>query len=324
MPLWFRNPGQEEKQLKIVHSLDHFPPQFQGGVLAIGKFDGLHRGHVRILKRLWEYARDHSVPPLVFTFDPLPGQILRPETAPPLLVTLEQKMELLADYGVECVIVYPTTREFLLCSARQFFESVIRRDLQAKVIIEGQNFLFGNNREGTPEMLGRFCRESGIVFETISPCQWNGLAVSSSAVRSFLSEGNISAANEMLTRPYQVTGTVVHGEHRGRTLGFPTANLEKIGTLLPRTGIYACLATLDSEHYPAAVHIGTNPTFGVTPFKMEVHLLDFSGLIYGKTLKVDFLERLRDTTAYPSREALIDRMNHDVEQTRMIANRPSA
>ena len=302
----------------VLHGLNGFPEKFLGSALAIGKFDGLHRGHALILERLCEHAQLHGMSSVAFTFDPPPIRIINPEAAPPLLTTLEQKIKLIAEFGVDCLVVYPTTREFLSWSARFFFDEIIRKQIMAKLVIEGQNFAFGHNREGTPDILDQFCRETNILFEAIPPFLWNNQEISSSAIRTALLQGELVTANEMLNRPYKITGDVVHGENRGHTLGFPTANLGDVTTLVPKPGIYAAMATVDEKKLAAAVHIGDNPTFGATPQKIEVFLLDFYGDLYGKRMDVYFLEHLRDIVAFPSAELLVEQMERDVAQTRQI------
>jgi len=306
--------------MEIINGFEYYPARYLGGALAIGKFDGLHRGHVRILEQLGDYAKKYSIPSVVFTFDPPPKNILRPDLAPPFLTILEQKMELMEQSNVDLVIVQPTTQEFLNWSAKYFFDEVICKTIQAKVVIEGKNFGFGRNREGTPELLESFCREKNIIFEVISSIRSSGYEISSSRIRSLLMDGYVETAREMLVRPYRLTGTVIHGEHRGQTLGFPTANLGNVQTLIPKNGIYAAVSTVREKQYATAVHIGDNPTFGETPSKIEAFLIDFSGDIYGETLHVDFFARLRDITAFPSKDALIEQMNRDVQQVLEMVN----
>ncbi|MCL2347540.1 MAG: bifunctional riboflavin kinase/FAD synthetase [Planctomycetaceae bacterium] len=314
--------------MEVIRQLDHFPEYLQGGVLAIGKFDGMHRGHTLILSRLREHARQSGVPSIALTFEPMPVHIIRPELGILPLSTLEQKIGLMAAQGVDALIVCPTDPQFLAQTADDFFANTIQKTLRSKVIVEGRNFFFGHHREGTPEKLQRLCHNAGITLEIVKTIAHNGEQVSSSRIRTLLQSGNIAVANDLLSRPYRLTGKVTVGEQRGRTLGFPTANLAGVETVLPKTGLYAAtveIAADDSvtgdsvaDDIPAAVHVGTNPTFGETPFKIEAHLLDFSGDLYGRTLHIDFLARLRDVVHYPTVNELLKQMRLDVIETRRI------
>ncbi|MCL2347028.1 MAG: bifunctional riboflavin kinase/FAD synthetase [Planctomycetaceae bacterium] len=313
--------------MEVLSQLEHFPKHLQGGALAIGKFDGMHRGHTLILSRLREHARQNGIPAVALTFEPMPIQIIRPELGILPLSTLEQKIGLMAAHGVDALIVCPTDSQFLARTADEFFANTIQNTLHSKVIVEGRNFSFGNHREGTPEKLQQLCHETGIALEIVETIAHNGEQVSSSRIRTLLQSGNIAVANDLLSRPYRLTGKVVGGEQRGRTLGFPTANLAGVETVPPKTGLYAAMVEIVdddsvtgdfSEKRAAAVHVGTNPTFGKTPFKIEAYLLDFSSDLYGRALHVDFLARLRDVIRYPTVDELLKQMQLDVIETRRI------
>ena len=302
--------------MEIITTIDRIPKHLGGGALAIGKFDGMHRGHTLIVERLRDHAQPRGLPTIAMTFNPLPTQILYPLSDIRPLSTLEQKTELLAESGVDAMIVCPTDHALLACSAEDFFDNVIRMTLETQIIVEGRNFCFGHNRIGTPEKLQTWCRETGMTFEVVETITYNGEPVSSSRIRALLAEGNITLANELLSRPYRLTGRVVTGEQRGRHLGFPTANLAEVETIVPKPGLYAATLRHNNHRYAAAVHIGDNPTFGHTPFKIEAFLLDFDGDLYGQTLRVDFLHRVRDAKKFASVEELVAQMHRDVEEIR--------
>ncbi|MCC6125610.1 MAG: bifunctional riboflavin kinase/FAD synthetase [Pirellulales bacterium] len=326
--------------MNIVHSLDDFPPALRGGAVAIGNFDGVHRGHARLIERLTAMARSVGGPAVAFTFDPHPVSILRPDAAPMPLIWTERKIEILAALGVDAAIAYPTNREFLELDARQFFDHIVREKLQAKAMVEGPNFYFGHNRSGNVEVLRRFCAEAGLPFEVTAPLEIDDQIVSSSRVRKMLLEGRATEAAEMLGRPHRIRGRVVPGAGRGAKLGFPTANVERIDTLLPPDGIYAGKAWIESPEkgtgtfcrngpkgaahkrclspFPAAISLGVNPTFGEQAMKVEAYLLDFQGDLYGRPLQIDFIARLRDTVKFNSVADLIAQMAIDVEQTRKV------
>ncbi len=307
--------------MEILQTVDRIPKTLRGGALAIGKFDGMHRGHTLIVSRLHEHAKQRGIPTIAMTFDPLPVQILRPDLGILPLSTLEQKTELLAGLGIDAMIVCPTDRSLLARTAEDFFENVIRKTLETQVIVEGRNFNFGHNRAGTPEKLQAWCRETGITFEAVDTITHDGEPVSSSRIRALLGEGDVTLANALLSRPYRLTGTVVSGERRGRTLGFPTANLVEVETVVPQPGLYAATLRHDGRSHMAAVHIGDNPTFGHTPFKIEVNLIDFEGDLYGQTLRVDFQQRLRGVIRFSGADELIARMHRDIAEIRKIGEK---
>lgn len=290
-----------------------FPAALKHCAASIGNFDGVHLGHAEIVRRL----KTHGLPTVVFTFSPHPRQILHPENAPDLLTWPERKVELLKALGADEIVVCPT-REILEWTPEEFFDRVIVRLLNADVLVEGPNFHFGKGREGNTQRLGQLCTQSGRILEVVEALhELNGISVSSSRIRDRIADGAISEANALLTAPYRIRGSVIHGEARGRTLGFPTANLGSIENLLPASGVYACRAILpDGNSYPAAVHVGPNVTFQEQETKVEIHLLDFCGCVYGSRLQVEFLERLRDLVSFESREALRVQIAKDVQETR--------
>jgi riboflavin kinase / FMN adenylyltransferase len=303
-----------------LHSLDGFPESLRSGAVAIGNFDGVHLGHARLVERLRAMAGRVGGPAVVFTFDPPPARVLRPKAAPEPLLWIERKIELLTELGVDAAVIYPTDRGFLDLEARQFFDHIVRQRLGAAAMVEGPNFFFGHNRSGNVEVLREFCAEASLPFEVAEPVEVAGQIVSSSRIRSLVSAGQLAEAATMLGRPYRIRGIVVRGAGRGAQLGYPTANLGQIGTLLPGEGIYAARARADNVWYPAAVSLGPNPTFREGGLKVEAHLIGFHGMVYGQLIEVDFLTRLRDIEQFASVAALVDQMARDVTQTVEIAS----
>ena len=300
--------------MTLIENLDEIPESLRNGVVTIGNFDGVHLGHATLIRRMREYG--DSPPVVVFTFHPHPAAVLRPENAPQPLTWINRKAKLLERLGVDAVIACPTSREMLEWSAETFFERILCEKLRARHVVEGTNFRFGRNRSGDVKKLGELCRENGMTCEMVEPVVVGGSAVSSSRIRGLISRGEIREANRLLTNPYRIRGMVVHGLARGRTLGFPTANLEAIDTLLPGHGIYAGRAIYNDRFYPAAIHVGPNTTFHEKNPKVEVHILDFQESIYGKLLKVEFLEYLRGIIAFSGRETLIMKIQEDVRRVR--------
>ena len=292
---------------------------YRGGWVAIGNFDGVHRGHREMIAALVRHARRAGVRAVVFTFEPHPISLLRPAQMPPAITTLSRKLELLEETGVDTVLVYPTDRTLLEMTARQFFDAIVIEEFHAAGLVEGPNFCFGRGREGDIAMLQEFCRASQRELVIVSPVTVGAKLVSSSVVRNLLVAGAVATAAELLGTPYRLRGLVGHGAERGRTIGFPTANLFETPTVLPAEGVYAGRALVAGRGYAAAINIGANPTFGEQARKIEVHLLDFSGNLYDRWLDVDFLVRLRETRPFPSREALINQLQADIAQTRSLA-----
>jgi riboflavin kinase / FMN adenylyltransferase len=303
----------------IIRDLNQLPETAQRGAVAIGNFDGVHRGHLEIVRRLLERAREVGGPAIVFTFDPHPVRLLRPDQCPPPLTWTERKAELLATHGVYMVVAYHTDQELLQLSAKQFFDRIVLGALEARAMVEGPNFYFGHNREGNVEVLSELAREAGITLDIVPPVTIAGEIVSSSRIRSLISAGDVATAGELLSAPYRIRGMVTHGVGRGSTIGFPTANLQGIDTLLPKPGVYAGRAIVQSILYPAAINLGPNPTFGEMASKVEIHLLDYHDSLYGQPLEVEFLARLRDVTTFAGPDALIDQLRQDVQRTREIA-----
>ena len=305
--------------MEIFRRLEDFPARFKGGAVSIGKFDGLHRGHAAILERVTSQARKKGAPSVVFTFDPSPAQILRPCDAPCALCVPELKIELLERAQIDALILFPTTREFLAQTPTEFFQRVVVDALGATSLIEGANFCFGRDRSGDLAATTLFCASHGIDFEVVPSVSCDGNLVSSSAIRTLILDGDVARASAFLGRPYRLRGIVDLGDQRGRTLGYPTANLGATTTVLPAPGVYATTArTEDGRVYASSVNVGGNPTFGIEKLKIEAHLLDFSGNLYGRRLDLDFLEKIRDVKTFDSKEALLEQIRRDLSQTREI------
>lgn len=310
------------------------PPGVAGGAATVGNLDGVHRGHRALVAACVRQARAIGAaaqrnaslrqaassiagPAVAVTFDPPPHQVLHPGSERPPLTTIPQRAELLHALGADHVVVLRTSPALLALSAEAFFEDVIARQLGAKAVVEGYNFRFGRGRAGTTDTLRELCRGAGIAFEEVPPVTLGGEPVSSSRVRAALVSGDVARAAELLGRNYRIAGDVVTGAKRGRTIGFPTANLGGVPTVLPGNGVYAVRATVDGRPWPAAANVGPNPTFGENAQKIEVHLLDFTGDVYGKPMDVEFVARLRETRPFQGATDLIEQLKRDVEQARL-------
>src|SRR5215213_5463289 len=306
--------------MHIIRQLESLPSTACGGAVAIGNFDGVHRGHVAIVKRLLERAEEVRGPAIVFTFDPHPVRLLRPEQCPPPLTWTERKAELLAAQGVDWVVAYPTDEALLQLSAADFFQKIVRDALAARALVEGPNFYFGHNREGTITRLAKLSMAAGITLDVVPPVEIDGQIVSSSRVRELIRGGQVEQALKLLSAPYRIRGMVTHGAGRGAKIGFPTANLSAIDTLMPALGVYAGRAMVGDSHYPAAINLGPSPTFGDPMIRVEVHLIGLAEPLYGQPLEVDFLSRLRDIRPFDSPAALIEQLKHDIRQVKRIAS----
>jgi riboflavin kinase/FMN adenylyltransferase len=290
----------------------------RGGAVTVGNFDGVHRGHQALLATLRAEGYRVAGPAVVLTFDPHPMRLLRPQQFQPVLTTLDDRIDLLHQHGAEHVVVLRTTPDLLQLRAREFFDAVLRKQLDARAVVPGFNFGFGRNREGTVETLAALCREAGLGFVLVPPLELDGKPVSSSRIKAELTQGAVRAAAELLGRPYRLHGTVAHGQHRGQKLGFPTANLEDVATLVPGNGVYAVRVLHQGTTWPGAANVGPNPTFGEQARKLEVYLIGFQGDLYGQTLTVEFVERLRDIRMFAGVAELVEQLHQDVARARQL------
>lgn len=285
-------------------------------IVAVGNFDGVHCGHQQMLQQVCEDARRLSCPSVVLTFDPHPVTVLKPGTVIPRLTTIPERIRLLKSYGADFVVILPATQRLLEMTARQFFEDVIVGQMRAVGMVEGPDFRFGKNREGDIGLLDQLCRNENIRFRVIDCVEASDELVSSTRIRHLISEGDLQQTGSLLGRPYSICGTVVAGAARGRELGFPTANLADISVLLPADGVYAGFVQIDGIRQVVAVNIGPNPTFDDGQRKVECHVLDFTGDLYGQTLSINLLQRIRGLERFRSAVHLVTQISADVEATR--------
>lgn len=303
--------------MQLYRDLDSLSTEIRSGALTIGNFDGVHLGHAKIAQQVRQRADEVGGPAVVFTFDPHPVRLLRPELAPPPLTWTRRKVELLGQLGIDAVIAYPTTPELLQLTPDEFFQQIIVQKMAAKAMVEGPNFNFGKDRAGDVKTLEALCQTNGIMLDIVEPLTRPGETeyVSSSRIRKLIAQGNVQLACEMLTQPYRIRGMVTHGAGRGAQLGFATANLEAVDTLVPEMGVYAGMSYRGDDVYAAAINIGPNPTFGEKARKIEIHLIGFQGSLYGEPLEVSFLSRLREVTTFPDAEALKRQLDQDIQTT---------
>ena len=285
-------------------------------IVVIGNFDGVHKGHQQVLNRAKEIAGDEKI--VALTFDPHPVSIFAPERAPTLLTILSDKIELLKIHNADQVAVIKFTKEFAAMEPEEFVNKVLVEQLKATTVIVGQNFTYGFKAAGNVTMLAAHTEFKTIVLDLQSDAE---VAISSTRIRSAIVNGDVESAREMLTRPHRLDGIVVHGEKRGREIGYPTANLGNIdGQTIPADGVYAGWLAVGIDRWPAAISIGTNPTFeGVRGRQVEAYALDQVGLdLYTKPATIEFGWRLRETLKFDGLEPLLQQMAKDCAEARRL------
>jgi riboflavin kinase/FMN adenylyltransferase len=309
---------------------DAAPGGWGRAVVTIGVFDGVHRGHQEIIGHAVKRAKELGVQSVVVTFDPHPSEVVRPGSHPPVLTEPARKAELIEQLGVDVLCVLPFTLEFSRLSAEAFVHDVLVANLHAALVVVGENFRFGHRAAGDIALLQRLGRSFGFGVEAaplladggseVAAEDTAGTVFSSTYIRSCVDAGDVMAAARALGRPHRVEGVVVRGDRRGRELGFPTANLlTSAYAAVPADGVYAAwLVRGRGERLPAAVSIGTNPTFSGHERRVEAHVLDFDGDLYGERLALDFVVRLREQRTYSSVEPLVTQIREDVVQTREV------
>jgi riboflavin kinase / FMN adenylyltransferase len=290
--------------------------------VTVGNFDGVHRGHQSLVAEAVAEARARGGTAVALTFDPHPSRVLSPDRAPGSLMTLDQKAEALALLGIDRLAVLPFTFELSRQSAGDFARAVLRDAVGARVVVVGEGFRFGRGREGDLALLSRLGESLGFAVRGTRPVIHEGAPISSTRIREALARGAVAAARQMLGRHFFVDGAVVRGQGRGRTIGLPTANIAVVNETLPARGVYACRCRVLGEAGGAArgavLNIGHRPTFGGGGLSVEAHLLDFEGDLYGRTLRVEFEERLREERPFEGAEALVRQVQDDIARARRM------
>jgi riboflavin kinase / FMN adenylyltransferase len=299
----------------------YLPPDVTGTVVTVGTFDGVHRGHQDVVARLVAHGRARGLRSVLVTFDPHPLEVVNPAAAPPLLTPGREKLEFLAETGLDYVAVLPFTRQLAAYEAEQFVDLVLRDRFLMRDLLIGYDHGFGKGRTGDVNVLRELGATRGFDVEVVPPVAGDGTnPVSSSAIRRALSEGDLAGARTALGRPYSVSGAVAHGEKRGRLLGYPTINVvpDSPRKHLPMAGVYAVVAQTPRGAFGGMMNLGPRPTFGDERVTLEAHLFDASGDWYGAHVRLDFVARLRDVHRFPSVEALVDQLGRDAEAARAV------
>jgi riboflavin kinase/FMN adenylyltransferase len=305
--------------MDVIRGNEPIPAGLRGAVVTIGNFDGVHLGHQHIFAKLTAAARRAKCPAVVISFDPHPKSVLHPERRPfYLLTTPEEKIRLISEQGIDALLLLPFSLDYARTPAERFVRDVLWDALRIRKIFIGHDYTFGRDRQGNEVFLKTLGEKLGFEVEVMSAFKANGAAISSTRIRKAILGGEVSLAASLLGRAYNLTGRVIAGNRRGVKLGFPTANLAPAKELIPPRGIYAVRARYGEKLLQGVLNIGFNPTFEGRQISIEVHLLDFAANLYGQTIEILFVERLRDEIRFASPEALIAQIQRDIMQAREL------
>jgi riboflavin kinase/FMN adenylyltransferase len=297
-----------------VYTLDTLPEKIKSPVATIGNFDGVHKGHQALFKKVIERASDINGTSLVITFDPHPIKVMSPDRLKPLITGLEQKKELVTELGLDVLLLMQFTREFAAISAGEFVKVILVDRLGIKEIVVGYDYAFGHNRKGNIEILQEMGQKFDFTVHQIDPVFVGETLVSSTSIRNLLLEGKVSEVNQLLGRQYQIRGEVIKGKSRGGALlGYPTANLHLTDGLIPKRGVYVVLVEVAGKLYQGLTSIGFNPTFKDQRLSIETHILGLSRNIVKQKIRINFLARLRDEIAFAGPEELSQQISRDIK-----------
>ena len=302
--------------MQIVRGVPSAPPDRRPTAVALGVFDGVHLGHRAILGAAVAHARAVGAPALACTFEPHPFEVLQPDRAPLPSTTLDERLALIAACGIDRTVVLTFTRELAAVEPEAFAKDVLVERLAAQQVVVGFNHRFGRGARGDAALLRELGTRHGFKVDVVDPLTVDGVPVSSTAIRAALGRGDLGSAARMLGRQYSLPGKVVAGAGRGRTLGFPTANVAPDRPVLVAPGVYACTFEVGGQARRAVVNVGVRPTFGEDTLAVEAYLLDFSGDLYGQTVRLVFVSRVREERRFPSVDALRAQIAEDVETAR--------
>ena len=314
--------------MQVFHKLDEVPPGFGPTLVSVGNFDGVHRAHAHVLSEIVSTARRNNAKAVAVTFEPHPARILRPESPLKLLTPTAEKLRLLANTGIDAVLLLPFGRDLSLMTPRQFAERILKKILHAREVHEGYNFRFGHKASGDMKTLAELGREMGFVVKDYPEMKLRGESVSSSRIRALVSEGKVSRARHLLDRPFCILGRPGRGRGYGSKYTVPTINLARYEELAPQDGVYISCTRVGKETFESVTNIGTRPTFGELSFAIETHLLNFHPieLIPETEVEICFLNRLRPEIKFPSIDALREQIARDVKNARRYFHllRPAA
>lgn len=305
----------------VIFSLDEIKKPFKNPVLTIGNFDGVHRGHLGLFNKVKERAKAVGGQSIVMTFEPHPAKVMRPGNGPLLITPTDQKLELMEQAGIDVVICVPFDLAFAAISAEDFVKDILVTKIGIKEMVVGYDYTFGYQRQGNLELLRKMGQELGFLVQVIGPVEINQNPVSSTSIRQLVQAGQIKEAKDQLGRDFQINGKVVQGQGRGKKLlGFPTANLYWADALYPKPGVYAVRVTLEGRTYYGVTNVGYNPTFENQVLSIETHIFDFAMNIVDKTIKIEFIERIRDEKKFQNIKELSNQIALDIRSAKKALN----
>lgn len=309
----------------IARSIEEIRDAIAGSCVTIGNFDGVHKGHQKLIRLACSRAKEQELVSVVVTFDPHPLRVLRDDKNPPFITLIDQKLELISQYGPQVCLLLEFNMEMARLAPEEFVKKYLLDGLNMKEMIIGYDYHLGKGRAGNFETLCQLGTKHGFTVDRLDPVSLEGAVVSSTRIRDLVQSGHVWAVRPLLGRFYQVQGEVVHGMNRGgRLLGFPTANIKLVDELFPKPGVYAIWVEINDEVHMGVANIGKNPTFGNDALSVEAHILDFKGDIYGSNIRVHFVQRIRDEKKFSGLDELKDRITKDVELGRQILSQPEA
>jgi riboflavin kinase/FMN adenylyltransferase len=304
--------------MDVITDLRVFPKSLPRPVMTVGNFDGVHLGHQAIFHMVRQHARDLGGTSMVLTFDPHPLKVLAPQHCPLLITPTAKKLSLIRECRLGVMVCLPFTQELANLTPVAFVEDVLVRTIGIRAIYVGYNFAFGKGRQGTITLLQELGSRDGFQVHIVEPITVEGHVVSSSIIRQSVQDGRVHEAALLLGRLYSIAGTVVEGYQKGRELGFPTANVRSTDELIPGRGVYAVVVDWRDQRYEGVANIGFNPTFGRTQLSIEIHLFNFSHRLYGESVEVFFVKKIRDERAFPSVADLVEQIGQDVEAAHVL------
>lgn len=307
--------------MQIIRGLHQLSREYPYPVVTLGNYDGVHLGHQEIFRQVIEKARRHSGTAIIFTFEPHPLMVLSPSSCPPLLNTYRRKMELFESYGIDVVITAEFTRTFAATPPEDFVNDILVQGIGVKEIVVGYDYAFGRGKQGTTDALRQHGKIHGFQVAVVPAYTQGDEVISTTRIRELVREGEVEKVARMLGRTYATEGIVVPGDHRGKSLGFPTANIDPHNQIFPKRGVYVVQVERGRQRLEGVLNIGTNPTFGEGRMALEAHIFDFDEDIYGEFVRVLYEKRLRNEVAFKSKEALIAQIKKDVDEAKRILGR---
>lgn len=297
----------------------------KSGVLTLGNFDGVHLGHQEILKKVKARAKILGCPSVVYTFEPHPIKVVAPHKTLPLITTLDDKIELIKEFGIDFLICARFTKEFASQHPREFVKNELIKRLNVQEVWVGHDYAFGRGKLGTVDYLKELGKEFGFKAHVVPAFKKGSAIVSSSKIREAILNGDVKKANILLGRFYSMSGKVIKGKNRGKQMGFPTANIDTQNELIPKNGVYAVFCEVKGLNYQAVVNIGTNPTFEESGnINIEVHIMDFNRSLYGRRLKIHFAQRIRDEIKFKTVDELVKQIKRDIKKAKKIGFKVSS